>query len=82
MKITVRLLGGFSQYLPKSAKTDTIELILENGSSVSDLVTKVGLPKNQPKNILINGRPFGEPPEKRSLNENDVVTIFPYVVGG
>lgn len=82
MKITVRLLGGFSQYLPKNAKADTIELIFENGSSVSDLMTKMGLPKDQPKNILINGRPFGDPPEEKLLNDSDVVAMFPYVVGG
>ncbi len=82
MKITVKLLGGFSQYLPKNAKADTVELALENGSTILDLVTKLGLPRDQPKNILIHGRPFREPPEEKLLNDSDVVAIFPYVVGG
>jgi len=82
VKITVKLLGGFSQYLPKNAKADTIEVALENGSSVLDLLNKVGIPKDQPKNILINGRPFGEPPDEKLLNDNDVVAMFPFVAGG
>lgn len=82
MKITAKLLGGFSQYLPENAKADTIEVVLENGSSVLDLVNKVGIPNDQPKNILINGRPFGGPPDEKLLNDNDVVDMFPYVVGG
>jgi molybdopterin converting factor small subunit len=82
VRITVKLLGGFSKYLPKNAKADTMEVILENGSSASDLVSKMSLPENQPKNILINGRPFGEPPGEKLLKDSDVVTIFPYVVGG
>ena len=78
----MKLLGGFSQYLPKNAKADTIEVALENGSSVLDLLNKVGIPKDQPKNILINGRPFGEPPDEKLLNDNDVVAMFPFVAGG
>lgn len=82
MKVKVRLLSGFRQYLHKNAKGDDIEVILENGSSVLDLLSKIGLPRDLPKNILINGRPFGEPPEEKFLNDNDLVVIFPYVVGG
>ncbi|MBM4278458.1 MAG: MoaD/ThiS family protein [Deltaproteobacteria bacterium] len=82
MKITVQLLGGFRQYLPQNAKGDTIEVILENESSALDLANKMGIPKDLPKNILVNGRPFKEPPGEKLLNNSDVVAIFPYVVGG
>lgn len=68
--------------LPKNVKADTIEVVLENGGSVFDLVNKVGILRDWPQNILINGKPFGEPPEEKLLNDNDVVVMFPYVVGG
>lgn len=82
MKITLKLLGGFSQYLPKNVKLDTMEVVLENGASVLDLVNKVGIPKDRLQIILINGRPFREPPEEKLLNDNDEVVLLPHMVGG
>lgn len=85
MKIKVRLFGELREFLPQQRKGSIFDcqVEVERGSKVSDVIKKLGLPTDRPKVILINGRAFPEDKiGEKMLEESDILSIFPYIVGG
>lgn len=84
MKAALKLYAALSDYLPaESRKTNRIDLELEPGTTVQDLIERYRLPQKLCHLILIDG--VFVPPEMRAsrvLNEGEVLAIWPPIAGG
>jgi sulfur carrier protein len=79
MKIEVKLFANFRDYLPKGSSRFSCTMTVDPAERVTDVLGKLGLPKDHPKIILINGVHGNE---DHVLKEGDVLSIFPPVAGG
>ncbi|WP_114973028.1 MoaD/ThiS family protein [Rhodoferax ferrireducens] len=84
MKITFKLFASLTDYLPVQARyTNVLELDVAPEASISQIVEPYGLPPKLVHLVLINGKYIE--PEKRltqTLNEGDVLAIWPPIAGG
>lgn len=84
MKITFKLFASLTEFLPQQARyTNLIELDVEPGATVMQVIDRFALPPKLVHLVLINGT-YVEP-EKRltqSLLEGDVLAIWPPIAGG
>jgi len=79
MKIKVRLFTKLADYVPEHQAGKTFEIELPEYGNVTSLITRLHIPAEEAKIIMVNGR--ARPPE-RVLHESDEVAIFPPVGGG
>jgi len=88
VKITVKVFATLTQYLtqeflaqyPQGIRSGApLEVDLSEGSTLDDLVDRLGLPKDLVKVTFVNAR--AEEPDYR-LKSEDVVGIFPPIAGG
>ena len=84
MQITLKLFATLTDYLPDAARRDNlVELMLPEGTTVSQAYAPYGLPDKLVHLVLVNGRYV--PPEARAshvLVEGDVLAIWPPIAGG
>lgn len=79
MKVKVRLFANLREYVPQAKLGATLEVELNEGNRVSDLVNHFRLPPEQVKLVYVNGI-YQE--MDYQLHENDEVGIFPPIGGG
>jgi len=79
MRVKLRLFATYRQFLPKETDGNTIEVEVHIGTRVSDLISFYGIPMGADSVILVNGI---TPSLNDHLNEEDVVSAFPAMVGG
>ena len=80
MRIELRLFASLRKKLPVDSPRGKCELDLPEGSTLSDLLQQMDIPRASAQMVLFNGeqdRDF-----ERRLQEGDVVSIFPPVAGG
>jgi molybdopterin converting factor small subunit len=78
--IEVKLYFDLATYLPAVAKDSKFSFSLEEGSTIQNLLNKLGLPKDITKVILVNGiKPNSN---ELQLQNGNVVAIFPPMAGG
>lgn len=75
MKINVKHIAKLRQY----ADQDSIEIEMEPGSTVNDLLLKLEIEKNDIGISIINGKVATLDQE---LKNNVLVTLMPYIGGG
>ncbi len=84
MKITFKLFASLTDYLPVEARyTNVLALDVAPESSINQIIEPYGLPPKLVHLVLINGKYIE--PEKRlsqTLNEGDVLAIWPPIAGG
>ena len=84
MKITFKLYAGLSQYLPAEARSgNQVPLEVREGVPIAEVIAPFGLPANLVHLVLVNG--VFVPPEQRltrTLQEGDVLAIWPPIAGG
>ncbi|OIP18693.1 MAG: molybdopterin synthase sulfur carrier subunit [Comamonadaceae bacterium CG_4_9_14_3_um_filter_60_33] len=84
MKITLKLFASLTDYLPDSAKyTNFVELDVVPASTIAQVVEQQRLPEKWVHLVLLNGHYVA--PEQRlaqTLNEGDVLAIWPPIAGG
>ncbi|HJW73869.1 MAG TPA: MoaD/ThiS family protein [Geothrix sp.] len=84
MKITLKLFASLAVHLPPEARTrHTVELEVEPGATVADLIRRQGLSPAQCAIVLVDGAwvPLAER-ETRVLLEGQALAIWPPVAGG
>ena len=83
MKVRLKLYATLAKYLPAGAKRNEIELAVDDGTSVLDLLTAHNVPMEACHLILVNGV-FSPPANaaNASLTEGDTVAVWPPVAGG
>jgi molybdopterin converting factor small subunit len=79
VKITVRLFATFRDFHPTPSCPGPLTIDIEAHEDVRRLVRRLRLPDEFPRIILVNGQLTVE---DRSLQEGDVVSIFPPLIGG
>ena len=79
MQIEVKLFATLRDYLPKGSDRFSCKMEIEGQTRVKDIVSRLKIPDEIPKIILINGI-HGK--MEQVLKEGDVLSIFPPVAGG
>lgn len=84
MKITFKLFATLTDYLPPDARrSNQVELEVAPDASISQIIEPFGMPPKLVHLVLVNGKYVA--PEARlstSLNEGDVLAIWPPIAGG
>ena len=79
MKVRLKLFATFRRYLPTGTQGGACDVEVPDGTQVSDLLSRFGVPDKESLMILVNGRDAGP---DRILQDGDVVAVFPAVAGG
>ncbi len=77
MRIRVNLYAGLRKFAPEGKAP--FEMDVPEGMSLADLISRLGIPAEKPKILLVNGR-HADPGQV--LAEGDEVALFPPVAGG
>ena len=79
VKIKMKFLAVYRQFLPPEATAGEIELDIPEGISAIELVKRYGIPVDDASVILVNG---STPITGDVLKEGDTVFVFPAIAGG
>lgn len=79
MHLTVRLFAHLVQYRPSSSSGRSFTMELPDGSDISTLIEKLGIPEEEVKTVFVNH--IISPPDA-ILKEGDEVGIFSPIGGG
>jgi sulfur carrier protein ThiS len=84
MQIEFKLYASLGQYLPAQVRQDNrMPLEVAAGASIAEIILPFGLPEKLVHLVLVNG--VYVPPEERlsrTLNDGDVLAIWPPIAGG
>ena len=84
MKITFKLFASLTEFLPADARVgNRMELDVAPDAPISQIIEPFGLPPKLVHLVLVNGHYIA--PEQRlshTLNEGDVLAIWPPIAGG
>ena len=79
MRVKLRLFATYQQFLPSNTEGNTIEIEVQGGTLVGDLMSLYDIPIGADSVILVNGI---TPSLNDHVNEGDVVSAFPAMAGG
>lgn len=79
MRIEVRLFANLAVFLPPHGRDGVAELEIPDGSTVTEVTHRLGIPPDLARVVLVNGR---DADSEARLAPRDVVTIFPPLAGG
>ena len=79
MRVKLRLFATYQQFLPSNTEGNTIEIEVQGGTRVGDLMSLYEIPVGADSVILVNGITKGL---NDQVNEGDVVSAFPAMAGG
>jgi molybdopterin converting factor small subunit len=84
VRIEIRMFMTFKKYLPTGSSEGKAILSVKDGAMVADLLDILDIPPDKPKLVIINGisRGISDAVNTETLNEGDVVAIFPPAAGG
>ena len=84
MKITLKLFASLTDYLPPEARrSNIVELEVDAGASILQIIEPFGLPMKLVHLVLVNGHYINpEDRASRTLVEGDVLAIWPPIAGG
>lgn len=83
MKITLKLFALLDKYLPEGAVKNQVEMTVDDGVTVMDVIHSVNLPTEHCHLVLVDGV-YVAPSERdsRVLNDGEALAIWPPVAGG
>jgi molybdopterin converting factor small subunit len=79
LTVTIKLFGTLRQYVPRYDHQRGVQLSLNEGATIQDLLTSAGLPESEARFFLIRGlsKKMDDP-----LQDKDEVCIFMQMAGG
>jgi molybdopterin synthase sulfur carrier subunit len=80
MIVQVKLYATLREYAPPNTEIGEVFKVEFNGSTLQDLIQKLGFELDRAKIVMVNGNRVVD--VKTSLNEDDLVVIFPPIGGG
>lgn len=83
MKIGLKLFASLTDHLPSDRKGNRVELEVEEGTTIADLITRFQVPERSAHLVLVNGHFV--PPGQRAAHRlvgGDEVAIWPPIAGG
>ncbi|MFW9913165.1 MAG: MoaD/ThiS family protein [Candidatus Thorarchaeota archaeon] len=78
--VYVKLYAGLKKFTPKDRETQEYFQVSIEGTSVADLLKKLGIKESKIQTVMINGERIIE--YDQLLTEDDLVDIFPPIGGG
>lgn len=79
MRVEVRLFATLAEFLPSDGREGAAVLEVPDGSTVTEITRRLGIPPDLARVVLVNGR---DASSEAPLTARDVVTIFPPLAGG
>jgi hypothetical protein len=79
MRVNVTCFGVMREYLPRAASGNSVEVEVEPGASVADVVDALGAPRALVYALLVDGR---HATLEAGLTEGAEVTLMPSFSGG
>ncbi len=79
MEVTVTLYATLTRYHPEGKKNEAFTVEVPEGTTVKDLLNKLGIKENEAKQVFIKHK---SRPEDYHLEDGEKVAIFPPVGGG
>jgi sulfur carrier protein ThiS len=79
VRIEVRLFATLEPFLPPDSRDGAALLEVPEGSTVHDVVRRLGIPADLERVTLLNG---GDSAPDARLRPGDVLTVFPPLAGG
>jgi len=79
LKVEVKLFGIFCDFFPPGTKGPGFWLDVEEEAGLKEVMSKLKIPEDLPKSIILNGRVAKE---NQSIQEGDVIAIFTPITGG
>lgn len=83
MKIGFKLFASLTDYLPADRKGNRVDLDVEEGTTVANLISRYQIPDRSAHLVLVNGH-FVPPAQRNAhrLAEGDELAIWPPIAGG
>lgn len=75
LKVNVKLFASIRKFSQK----DNLEINIEEGSSVKELLSQIGIPQDEPLLVIVNESTRGK---EILLQEGDTLCLFPIIAGG
>ncbi|MEQ8321059.1 MAG: MoaD/ThiS family protein [Rhodospirillales bacterium] len=83
MKIRIKLYASLAEYLPADAVKNEADMEINDGSTPTQVILRLGLPEKMCHMVLINGVYIApEERSEKSLEAGDHLAIWPPVAGG
>lgn len=79
MRITVKLHGTLRRFLPPGSSDNAAALDMPDGSTVADVVSRLGIPPDHTK-MMVSGDEYLE--TTSVLHDGQEVNLFPPLAGG
>ena len=79
MRVEVRLFATLVSFLPPESRDGAAILEVPDGSTVRDVVRRLGIPADLERVTLLNG---ADSAPEAHLRPGDVLTVFPPLAGG
>lgn len=83
MRVAFKLFASLTDYLPPERDGNRIELDVEEGTTVSELIARFRVPERSAHLVLVNGH-FVPPTARatRRLGDGDELAVWPPIAGG
>lgn len=82
MKVQLKLFATLSTYLPPDAEKNAVNLDVEPGLTIHQLIDRYQVPREQVHLVLLNGHFIAESGRDAALSDGDALAIWPPVAGG
>jgi molybdopterin converting factor small subunit len=84
MKITLKLYATLQHQLPAGSIKNAVDIDISDDATLNDIIDQYKVPRELAHLVLVNGvyRDVDTRDQTGSLNENDVLAIWPPVAGG
>lgn len=79
MKIEVKLFATLAMYLPDEEEGNSATVDVPDGTTVGQLMHRLGIPDEMPRITLINGR---DAALEQLIHDGDTLSAFPPLAGG
>jgi molybdopterin converting factor small subunit len=79
MKVQIALYAGLSKFLPAGAENRKATIDVSEGSSVREIIARLGIPDDHPHILLVNGR---QARPETVLQDGETLAVFPPLAGG
>ena len=83
MQVTLKLFASLSSFLPAGARRNKVDLDVEEGVTILNLLDSHHVPREHCHLVMLNG--VYHPPETRgevTMKQGDVLAVWPPVAGG